>query len=66
MTQLTRGKKKFLKSQGNLLVKSNPSQANNQAFHHPIQISELGAPAKYRVKVLQITKETKYTKEKKS
>ncbi len=29
----------------NSLAKSNPSQANNQASHHPLQIAELEAPA---------------------
>ena len=31
-------------SQQNLPAKSNPSQADNLAFHHPLQISELEAP----------------------
>jgi hypothetical protein len=40
------------KTQVNLLAKSSPSLANNQAFHHPLQISELGAPANLRSKII--------------
>lgn len=34
-----------VKDQGYLLAESNPLQANNWAFLHPLQISELEAPA---------------------